>query len=123
MPAEIETNLGDSVKRVRHIIVRRRWWVIISACITPVVTIGVLSHVPNRYTSEATLLVVQQQVPQRYVVPNSTPDVASELQAMKQEILSRPHLNTVIQEFGLYPKERRRLAPEQIIEKMIRDID
>src|SRR5262249_17939222 len=69
-----------------------------------------------------TLLVMQQQVPHRYVVPNNTTDIASELQAMKQEILSRPRLNDIIHEFGLYAKQLQREAPEQVIELMIKDI-
>jgi polysaccharide chain length determinant protein (PEP-CTERM system associated) len=86
-------------------------------------TIVVLSLVPNRYKSEATLLVVQQQVPQRYVVPNSTTDTTSELQAMKQEILSRSHLHEIVRKFGLYSNATRRMVPEQIVELMLRDIE
>jgi uncharacterized protein involved in exopolysaccharide biosynthesis len=86
-------------------------------------TICVLSLLPNRYTSTATLLVVQQQVPQRYVVPNSETDVASALQAMKQEILSRTQLLRMINEFGLYPKQRKRLAPEELFSLMLSNID
>jgi polysaccharide chain length determinant protein (PEP-CTERM system associated) len=85
--------------------------------------IGVLSLIPNRYTSTATLLVVQQQVPQRYVVPNAETNVAAALQAMKQEILSRSQLLRMINDFGLYPKERRRLAPERLFALMLSNIE
>ena len=78
---------------------------------------------PNRYTSTATLLVVQQQVPQRYVVPNSETDVTSALQAMKQEVLSRTQLLRMINDFGLYPKQRKRLAPEELVALMLSNID
>jgi polysaccharide chain length determinant protein (PEP-CTERM system associated) len=91
--------------------------------VVAILALGVLQVLPNRYTSTATLLVVQQQVPQRYVVPNSTTNVAVALQAMKQEILSRPQLLRMINEFGLYPKKRKRLAPEQLFALMLGDID
>jgi polysaccharide chain length determinant protein (PEP-CTERM system associated) len=68
-------------------------------------------------------LVVQQQVPQRYVVPNSETDVGSALQAMKQEVLSRTQLLRMIDDFGLYPKQRKRLAPEELVALMISNID
>ena len=118
-----ETNLSETLLRARQIVVRRRWWILVPACCVALATIAIVRILPNRYTSEATLLVVQQQVPQRYVVPNSTTDISSELQAMKQEILSRPRLNDIIREFSLYPKAAKRKAPEQIIELMLRDID
>jgi polysaccharide biosynthesis transport protein len=123
MPEEAESNIGDLLEQVRGTILRRRWWIICTACIVPVLTLAVLSFVPNRYKSEATLVVVQQQVPQRYVTPNSTTDITSELQAMKQEVLSRSRLQEIIRKFGLYPKETARLAPEQVMETMLHDIE
>src|SRR5579863_7134235 len=120
---EVESSLGEILDRIRRIIVGRRWWIVITACATTLVTIGVLSLLPDHYTSDATLLVVQQQIPERYVVPNSTTDVSSALQAMKQEVLSRTRLLKIISDFGLYPKASKRLAPEEIIALMLRDID
>ena len=95
----------------------------IPACLIALATVLVLLKVPNRYTSNATLVVVQQQVPQRYVVPNDTTDMAVALQAMQQEVLSRPQLDRIIRDFGLYAKESKRRAPEQIMAMMLRDID
>ena len=102
---------------------RRRWWIVLPACVVPLTTVAVLSKIPNRYTSNATLVVVQQQVPQRYVVPNDTTEMAVALQAMQQEVLSRPQLERIIRDFGLYAKESKRKAPEQIMALMLRDID
>jgi polysaccharide chain length determinant protein (PEP-CTERM system associated) len=42
---------------------------------------------------------------------------------MMQEVLSRPQLLALIDEFGLYPKERRRSAPELVLARMRSDID
>jgi uncharacterized protein involved in exopolysaccharide biosynthesis len=78
---------------------------------------------PVRFTSEATLLVVQQQVPERYVTPTSTLSIADELQAMTQEVLSRQRLLGLIDQFGLYAKERQRLAPEEVITLMRKYIE
>ena len=62
-------------------------------------------------------------MPQRYVVPNSTTNISSALEAMKQEVLSRTQLLRMINDFGLYPKQKKRLAPEQLIELMNQNID
>src|SRR5277367_2672578 len=117
MAEEAESSLGEIVELVSGTLRRRRWWILSSVCTIPLLTLAVLSFIPNRYKSEATLLVVQQQVPQRYVVPNSTTDITSELQAMKQEVLSRSQLLEIIRKFGLYSKSAKRLAPEQLVEK------
>jgi polysaccharide chain length determinant protein (PEP-CTERM system associated) len=81
-------------------------------------TIGAVYRIPNRYMSEATLLVVPQQVPTRYVTPTTETNIADALQAMTQDVLSRARLLGLIDEFGLYAKERQRLAPEEVIELM-----
>ncbi len=126
MPEEEEQesslNLNETLGQFVGIAVRRRWWILLPFGCIALATIAGLSVLPNRYTSTATLLVVQQQVPQRYVVPNSTTDVTSALQAMKQEVLSRTQLLRMINDFGLYPKQRKRLAPEELIALMLGNI-
>jgi polysaccharide chain length determinant protein (PEP-CTERM system associated) len=120
---EPEGDLNATLERLLGTVTRRRWWIL---CVFSAVALGavvVLSLLPNRYTSEATLLVVQQQVPERYVVPTTTTDVSEALQGMTQEVLSRTRLMAVIDEFGLYGKEKARLAPEQILNLMRRNIE
>jgi len=116
-------NLNETLGQVAGFLTRRRWWILLPFCSIAVATIAFLFVIPNRYTSSATLLVVQQQVPQRYVVPNSTTDVTSALQAMKQEVLSRTQLLRMINDFGLYPKQRKRSAPEELVALMVSNID
>jgi len=117
-----EGSLIESASRLLRILMRRRWWFLLVAGATAIGTALVLLQLPNRYTSEATLLVVQQQVPERYVVPTTTTDVSEALQAMTQEALSRTRLEAIIAEFGLYPRQKKRLRPEQMVELIRRDI-
>ena len=119
---EAGLNLNESITAALGFLTRRRWWIVLPFCVIALATIVLLSFLPNRYTSTATLLVVQQQVPQRYVVPNSETDVTSALQAMEQEVLSRTQLLRMISDFGLYPKQRKRLAPEQLVTLMLNNI-
>jgi polysaccharide chain length determinant protein (PEP-CTERM system associated) len=62
--------------------------------------------------------VERQQVPERYVTANTTIDVREDLLVMTDAILSRTQLLQIIDEFGLYPKERKQLVPEQLVELM-----
>jgi len=116
-------NINETLGRLTRFLANRCWWILLPFCCITLVVITALMLLPNRYTSTAKLLVVQQQVPQRYVVPNSTTDVTSALQAMKQEVLSHAQLLRMINDFGLYPKQRQRLAPEDLLALMLRDID
>ena len=112
-----------TLSHLTGIIIRGRWWILLAMCTSAVTAIAVAYHLPARYMSEATLLVVQQQVPERYVTPTSTLSIADELDAMTQEVLSRKPLLALIDQFGLYPEERRRLAPEELITLMRKYIE
>ena len=119
---EPDVNLTETISNLVGMLKRRRWWIGVPAGLIPLATIVGLYFVPNRYTSEATILVVQQQVPERYVIPTSTADVSKALEAMTEELLSRTRLLSIIDEFGLYAKDRKRLAPEQLIAMMRKDV-
>ncbi len=113
-----EDEPGLNLGRIKGIVVRGRWWILLATCVCAISATAVAYLLPVRFTSDATLLVVQQQVPQRYVTPTSTLTIAEELQAMTQEVLSRKRLLQLIDQFGLYSNERKRLAPEQLIALM-----
>lgn len=119
---ETEPALKENLNKYLDLAVRRRWWILLPACFVCLATSVVLVWLPNHYTSEGTLLVVQQQVPERYVTPTTSSGLAEALQAMKEEVLSRTRLFEIIDEFHLYQKERKRLAPEQVIDLMRRNI-
>jgi polysaccharide chain length determinant protein (PEP-CTERM system associated) len=115
---ETQNSSSDILVRISRTVVRKQWLILLTAAVVSVGTIGALYHVPNRYMSEATLLVDPQKVPTRYVTPTTETNLADALQAMTQDVLSRARLLKIIEEFGLYTKERQRLAPEEVIELM-----
>ena len=73
-----------------------------------------LVQLPNGYTSEVTLFVMQQHVPQRYVTPTTTTELPEALPAMTQEVLSRNRLLHLVEQFDVFPNQRHHLAPEEI---------
>ena len=115
---ETESSPSDILKRVKGIIARGRWWILLTATVVSLATVAALYQIPNSYTSDATVLVVPQAVPTRYVTSTSETNVSDSLQAMTQEVLSREKLLGLIDEFGMYTKEKQRLAPEQVIDLM-----
>ena len=104
------------------IVVRQRWWLT-----GPVFLFGLLAfaaaHIwPERYRSEALILVEQQKVPELYVTPNVVTDLQDRLQSMTQQILSRTRLQKLIEQFKLYPKQRTRMTLDEVVDKMRKDI-
>jgi len=116
---ELQRNLDGYYR----LIVRRRWWLLLTTSCVFLGTVGLSFLLPNQYLSEATIIVEQQQVPERYVTPTSTSDLSSALQAMTQDILSRTRLLRIIDEFGLYEKERKRFVAEELVELMRKNIE
>jgi polysaccharide biosynthesis transport protein len=116
-------DLRKTIDQVLGLIVRRRWWLIISTVVVAsVVSLGSLL-LPNKFTSQATILVVQQQVPERYVVPNSTYSVQEALESLTQAVLSRSQLLPMIDQFGLYPEQRKSLGREGLAQLMRTNIE
>ncbi|HLB90284.1 MAG TPA: hypothetical protein VJK29_21680 [Terriglobales bacterium] len=68
------------------------------------------------------ILVEQQKVPEHYVISNVTIDLQERLQSMTQQILSRTRLERIIEGFHLYAGERNRLSPDELVERMRKDI-
>ncbi len=122
MPEETE-DLKQSLDRVLGILKRRRWWILTTSCCVTLATVLVSFVMPAQYKSEATILVEQQQVPERYVTPTSTSDLIQALQAMTQDILSRSRLLQIISEFDLYSAEKKRMGPDELVEMMRKNIE
>jgi polysaccharide chain length determinant protein (PEP-CTERM system associated) len=117
-----------------NIFLRRKWWIIIPALVIAGGTIMVVSKLPKVYRSQTLILVDPQKVPADFVKPTVTTNVNNRLQIISQEILSRTHLQRIIDEFGLYRNEAtldRILAlllrtgkrtQEEIVDSMRKDI-
>jgi len=115
---EKEVSLDESLQKLLQVPIRRRWWVLIPASIIALGACLASLLPPDRYESKATILVERQEVPERYVTPNTTVDVREALLSMAEAILSQTQLLRIIDEFNLYPEEKKGLAPEQVADLM-----
>jgi hypothetical protein len=78
---------------------------------------------PDSYVSQAVVKIVPQQVPQNMVQNAINQQMSDRINSMAQEILSRTVLTTIINTFGLYPRERSRMPIEDVIEQVKKKIE
>ena len=120
--AEETQDLKQTLDRALQVAERRRWWILSTFCSVTLVAILASFLLPAKYRSEATILVEEQQVPERYVIPTSTADLLQSLEAMTQDILSRTRLLQIIDELNLYGAEKKYLGPDELVLLMRKNI-
>ncbi|MCA1560678.1 MAG: lipopolysaccharide biosynthesis protein, partial [Acidobacteria bacterium] len=92
---------------VLQILRRRIWLLLVPFAVVSALTAVIARKLPDRFRSEALILVVPQRIPESYVKSTVTTRIDDRLQAMMQQILSRTRLEQIIQEFNLYAEERK----------------
>jgi polysaccharide chain length determinant protein (PEP-CTERM system associated) len=112
-----------SVRDVKRVL-RKYWWLI------PLSTLlfGCLGYVatrvlPPKYTSETKVLVEPPVVSEDYVKPVVSEDFNQRLTSLKANILSGPHLQTIIEKLNLYPDLREKTAMSNLVGKLKQAID
>ena len=97
---------------------RHKGWVFGPFLLTLVASVVGVYLWPDSYESAAVIKITPQQVPQNMVQSSITQDMNDTINSMSAEILSRNVLATIINNFNLYPRERKRLPMEDVIELM-----
>ncbi len=77
---------------------------------------------PRRYTSHTMVLVEQPTVPDNYVKPVMGEGLNQRLASMQEQILSRTRLQHLVERFGLYAKDAKRVPMEQLVERLQKSI-
>ena len=85
------------------ILKRRIRLIIACAAICLVIGVVVSRVIPPQYQSQTLILVEQPKVPEDYVKPVIAQDLTTRLASMREQILSRSHLEPVIKRFNLFP--------------------
>jgi len=108
---------------IRAIAMRRRHWFVLPAFLLWAAVFAISWFLPSSYRSETLILVEQQKVPEQYVVSNVASDLQDRLQSMTQQITSRTRLLRIIEQFNLYAGKRSHWDPDQLVERMRKDIE
>jgi polysaccharide chain length determinant protein (PEP-CTERM system associated) len=113
-----QLNLEDWMGILR----RRKLQLILPAAICTVVGVLVSFVVPKQYTSHTRVMVESPVVPDNYVKPVVSDDVNHRLASMQGEILSRTHLQTLIEEDHLYQNDWNHLPMEALVDRLRKSI-
>ncbi len=92
---------------------RRLKVILVPALLAPLAGFGVSYLFPPKYTSQSTVLVDPQKVPDSYVQPVITSDFTQRIQTLSQQVLSPSRLKPVIESLGVIkPDEEAKLITE-----------
>jgi protein tyrosine kinase modulator len=81
-----------------------------------------ISGLPNVYRADAIVLVDSQTIPEKYVASTVQVNLQDNLNSISHQVLSSSRLQAIIDELGLYGKERAQRAPEEILDLIRRDL-
>lgn len=103
--------------------VRRRWpGMAVTAAVIFVLAVLVAFLWPRTYTSTATILIEEQDIPSDLVRSTVTTYAWQRIQTINQRVMTRATLLNIIEKYDLYTDERRRKTSEDILEQMRKDV-
>jgi polysaccharide biosynthesis transport protein len=125
MADELEEKPGEGINLQQYVDVirRRHMYFLIPFFLGWLIVWSASWVLPARYKSGTLILVEQPSMPKDYVTPNVTDDLQARLQSITQQILSRTRLLHIIDELNLYADQRGRLNPDELVERMRKDIE
>jgi succinoglycan biosynthesis transport protein ExoP len=114
---------GMGLRYYLEILNRRRLFFLLPVFIGWLAVWGASWVLPPRYKSSTLILVEQPTMPKDFVTPNVTENLQERLQSITQQILSRSRLQHIVDELNLYSPERSRLSPDEMVDRMRKNID
>lgn len=102
---------------------RRRWQMAVPAAALLAASVLAAFVYPSSYRSTATILIEEQEVPADLVRSTVTSYADQRIQSIKQQIMSRTNLWRIVEQHGLYAKQRERRPTEAVLKRMVDDID
>ena len=117
-----DTAKGPGLAGLLEIARRRRVLAILPFLFVLTAAASLAVFLPSLWTAKALVLVNRQQIPERYVASTVQADIEARLLTLSQDILTPDRLMKIADEYGLYYNLRRTSPPEDIVDRMRRDI-
>jgi succinoglycan biosynthesis transport protein ExoP len=97
---------------------QRRYLIVLPFLIATVIGVVAAFALPTTYRSSATLLVESQDLPEDLVASPTTGAIDQRIARIREQVLSRGDLIQLIEQYGLYQRERGSKPLSDIVEKM-----
>jgi polysaccharide chain length determinant protein (PEP-CTERM system associated) len=101
---------------------RRIWAFVIPIVVVPMAAILVASILPKSYTATTTVLVGQGRIQQTVAPPVNPDEMSQRLATIQQQILSRPNMESIIDRYGLFAKDRATVPIEDLEDDLTKQI-
>ncbi|MHB8481552.1 MAG: GumC family protein [Nitrospiria bacterium] len=111
------------LKEYINLLKRRKIQVLIPLAVFFLVTLLVAYFWPQAYRSTATILIEEQEVPLDLVRSTVTSYADQRIQTIKHQVMTRANLLRIIEQYGLYQNLRQRRTTEEILKKMVDNIN
>ena len=115
-------NNTNEISYYFDVIRRRKFHFLIPMVLTFSVALAVALTLPSIYSSQATVLIEAQNIPEELVRTTVTGFVEERLQTLSQIVLSRQNLLDLINRFNPYPELKEKATTEEIVSRMRSDI-
>lgn len=97
---------------------RHKSWIFGPFLLTLVASVVGVYLWPDSYVSTASIKVTPQQISDRLIPDVSVQDASDRINGLANQVLSRGELMNLIRSHNLYPRERAKMAPEDLLELM-----
>jgi uncharacterized protein involved in exopolysaccharide biosynthesis len=113
-----EAGFGWIINHLPTILWQRKYYVLALFAILTLGAVIAAYSLPTLYRSSATLLIESQELPKNVVDAPSTGEIVARIAKIRERVLSRGDLIALIEQYDLYPSERRSKPMSEIIDKM-----
>lgn len=113
-----ESGGGWLINHLPAIVWQRRMYVLVPFVLLTLIGLATAYTLPTLYRSSATLLVEAQDLPTDIVQAPGTGEIEARIARIREQVLSRGDLISLIEQNDLYPSERRSRPMSYVVDKM-----
>ncbi len=116
------TDSAQSLHDYVAIFARRRTLILTAGGVLLLLSLAAAFLWPPTYKSMATILIEEQEIPTDLVRSTITSYADQRIETIKQQVMSRTTLWKVVEQFDLYPDQRKASPAEEVVKRFIKDI-
>ena len=117
------TDSTQSLREYVSIFTRRRTLILTAGGVLLLLSLAAAFLWPPTYKSMATILIEEQEIPTDLVRSTITSYADQRIETIKQQVMSRTTLWKVVEQFDLYPDQRKASPAEEVVKRFIKDIE